>query len=65
MATNALRMKPQLAKRHQNHGMFVQYQPDGHTHRAQLRCRDCNAWLKWLSTSQAQEICSVLGDPEL
>jgi hypothetical protein len=65
MTTHALRMKPELAARHQDHRIWVQYQPDGHHHRAQLRCRDCNAWLKWLSAEQAQEICLVLGDPDL
>jgi hypothetical protein len=64
MTTNALRMKPQLAERHQNHGMFVQYHDTTGPHRAQLRCRDCNAWLKWLSAEQAQEICRVMGDPD-
>jgi hypothetical protein len=65
MTIDAFRMKPEIAKRHLGHRVFVQYQPEGHTHRAQLRCIDCNAWLKWLSNSQAQEICSVLGDPDL
>lgn len=65
MTIDALRMKPEIAERHQNHRVFVQYQPAGDRHRAQLRCRDCNAWLKWLNPSQAQEICRVLGDPDL
>lgn len=65
MTNTTLQMKPQLAERHQDHRVFVQYQPASSPHRAQLRCRDCNAWLKWLNLSQAQEICRVLGDPDL
>jgi hypothetical protein len=65
MTTDAFRMKPQIEQRHLGHRIWVQYQPEGHKHRAQLRCRDCNAWLKWLSVGQAEEICRVLGDPDL
>lgn len=65
MAKSTLQMAPKLFQRHNNHRVSVQYQPDGSPHRAQLRCIDCNAWLKWLSESQAREIRLVLGDPDL
>ena len=65
MAKSTLSMKPQLAQQHHDHRMWVQYESANGPHRAQLRCRDCNTWLKWLSESQAQEICRVLGDPDL
>ena len=64
MANSTLAMHSKSAEIHDNHNVTVQYEPTGSRQVARLRCLDCNTHLKWLSQSQAQEICRVLGDPE-
>lgn len=48
-----------LYRRHQTCDVFVVHVSEG-PHRAQLRCRDHNCYLKWLTNHEAARICEIL-----
>lgn len=53
-----------LYRRHQNCTVHVVRFSLG-PHRAQLRCRDHNCYLKWLTRQEADRICLILEQAEL
>ncbi len=49
--------------KHKDHDSIVRLCHEG-PHAAQLRCRECDLWIKWLSLDEAIRIADIIGDIE-
>lgn len=57
-----MRINPKFSNKHDHHEVVVQLCGNNSPHAAQLRCQDCNKWLKWLSLEDAIRISDLIGD---
>jgi hypothetical protein len=54
-----MKLDPKFALKHGNHQITVTFTPTEY-HHAQLRCVDCDKWLKWLRLEEANHIHQII-----
>ena len=56
---DTMNLDPKFALKHSDHTVTVRFTPTEY-HPAQLRCADCNKWLKWLRLEEANRIQQII-----
>jgi hypothetical protein len=54
-----MNLDPKFALKHSDHTVTVRFTPTEY-HPAQLRCADCDKWLKWLRLEEANRIQQII-----
>jgi hypothetical protein len=60
-----MRIHPEAYSRHADHVIYVDTEPRDKkgnlitAHHASLRCYNCDAWIKWLSKSESDELLAL------